>query len=317
MASSVSFQDEQPNVLRSTKIFGYRDARRGWRHMSARKYEEQLDHPSSIQIVTWNVNHKAPNPKERMFVALRHLETYVFKCGMGQEPVACCIMLQEVHRDALKHLLDDPWIRRHFVVTPITAEKWRDGYGNVTLVARTIVVVFAGTLNFGYSHTARGAIVVDLKVSTPKADEPQDMVLRMINTHLEPGALGIRMRRVQLGVLGSLLRQKEQVRGGVVVGGMNAVSPEDSSLPASHRLTDAWTFPNKTPSGFTWGLQDSGDLPAARLDKVLYVVRRKAYDIESPKRIGMGLRAFNAKGMNVGWVSDHYGLLTRLLVRAR
>ncbi|KAG6897044.1 hypothetical protein C0992_004453 [Termitomyces sp. T32_za158] len=315
--AGVSFQDEQPNILRSTKMFGYREGRRGWRHMSTRKYEEQLDHPSSIQIVTWNLDYRAPNPKDRMFVALRHLETYVFKCGEDQDPIACCIMLQEVHRDALQSLLDDHWIRRHFVVTPITAEKWRHGYGNVTLVARSVVVMFAGTLNFGYSSAGRGAIIVDLKVSSPKANDPQDMVLRMINTHLEPGALGIRMRGVQLGVLSSLLMKKEHVRGGVIAGGMNAVSPEDSNLATSHHLNDAWTFPSKNPSGITWGLQDSGDLPPARLDKVLYVERRKAYTIDSPKRIGMGLRAFNENGKNVGWVSDHFGLLTRLLVRAR
>ncbi|KAG6877800.1 hypothetical protein C0993_003774 [Termitomyces sp. T159_Od127] len=315
--AAVTFQDEQPNILRSTKIFGYREGRRGWRHMSARKYEEQVDHPSSIQLVTWNLDHRAPNPKGRIFMALRHLETYVFKCNDGQSPVACCIMLQEVHPDALQCLLDDPWIRRHFVVTPVTTDKWRHGYGNVTLVARTVVVVFAGTLNFGYSSAGRGAIVVDLKVSSPRANEPQDMVLRMINTHLEPGALGIRMRRVQLGVLSSLLREKEHVRGGVIAGGMNAVSPEDFNLPTSHRLMDAWIFPNKNPSGITWGLQDSGDLPPARLDKVLYVERRKAYTIDSPKRIGMGLLTFDESGTRNGWVSDHFGLLTRLLVRAR
>ncbi|KAG6873926.1 hypothetical protein C0995_008965 [Termitomyces sp. Mi166 len=315
--AAVSFQDEQPNILRLTKIYGYREGRRGWRHMSARKYEEQLDHPSSIQIVTWNLDHRAPNPKERMFVALRHLETYVFKCGGGQDPVACCIMLQEVHEDALPRLLDNAWIRKHFVVTPISAEKWTRGYGNVTLVARTVVVVYAGTLTFGYSSAGRGALVVDLKVSSPKANEPQDMVLRMINTHLEPGALGVRMRRTQLGVLTSLLRKTDHVRGGVIAGGMNAVSPEDTELPGDHHLMDAWTFPNRNPSGFTWGSQDSGDLPPARLDKVLYVERRKAYTIDSPKRIGIGLRAFNDDGRDVGWVSDHFGLLTRLLVRAR
>ncbi|KAG5353528.1 hypothetical protein J132_10161 [Termitomyces sp. J132] len=315
--AAVSFQDEQPNILRSTKIFGYRERRRGWRHMSARKYEEQLDHPSSIQIVTWNLDHRAPYPKERMFMALRHLETYVFKCGEGQDPVACCIMLQEVHEDALPHLLDDAWIRKHFVVTPITANKWPHGYGNVTLVARTVVVVFAGTLSFGYSSAGRGALIVDLKVSSPKANEPQEMVLRMINTHLEPGALRVRMRRIQLGVLTSLLRKTEHVRGGVIVGGMNAVSPDDAELPSLHNLLDAWVFPDKNPSGITWGLQDSGELPPARLDKVLYVDRRKAYTIDSPKRIGMGLRAFDNDRGSVGWVSDHYGLLTRLLVRAR
>ncbi|KAG6908548.1 hypothetical protein DXG01_004181 [Tephrocybe rancida] len=316
--ATVTFQEDQPNILTATKVFGYREGRRGWRHMSARKYEEQLDHPSSIQLVTWNLDHTTPYPERRMQTALRHLETYVFKCGEGQDPVACCIMLQEVHKDALAQLLEDDWIKRHFVVTPISASKWPHGYGNVTLVARTVVVVYAGTLNYGYSRVGRSALIVDLKVSSPKANDPQDMVLRMINTHLEPGRPGEAMRRVQLGVVASLLRKKEDVRGGVIAGGMNAVGNDKGrALEFQHNLKDPWTFPDHVESGWTWGEQDTNSFPPARLDKFLYVERRKSYTIDSPRRIGMGLRAQNEEGENIGWVSDHYGLLSRLLVRVR
>ncbi|KAG6842310.1 hypothetical protein C0991_010598 [Blastosporella zonata] len=316
--ATVSFQDEQPNILRATKVFGYREERRGWRHMSARKYEEQLDHPSSIQLVSWNLNHASPHVKERMLVALRHLETYVFKCGEGQDPVACCIMLQEVHKDALSHLLEDQWVRKHFVVTPITASKWSHGYGNVTLVARTVVVVYAGILRFGYSNMGRSALVVDLKVCSPKANDPQNMDLRIINTHLEAGVPGARMRRIQLGVLTSLLRRTEDVRGGVIAGAMNAITPDDEKFSLDHRLKDAWRLPTNNEEGLTWGYQSSTPgLPAARLDRILYVERRKSYTIDSPRRIGMGLRASDDNKIDVGWASDHYGILSRLLVRAR
>ncbi|KAG6817653.1 hypothetical protein H0H87_005410 [Tephrocybe sp. NHM501043] len=316
--ATVSFQDEQPNVLRTTKIFSYREGRRGWRHMSARKYEEQQDHPSSIHLISWNLNHSLPHLKERMLVALRHLETYVFKCSEGQDPVACCVMFQDVHKDALPHILDDDWVRKHFVVTPISASKWRHGYGNVTLIARTVVVVYAGTLSFGFSSRGHGAIIVDLKVCTPKANEPQNMVLRMINTHLEPGAGAWRMRRIQLSVLALLLRKKEEVRGGVIAGDMNALTDEDDLHDRDNGLKDAWILPTNNRAGVTWGYQDS-TIPEEfhRQDRIIYVERRKSYVIEAPKRLGMGLRAYDDGGMDLGWASDHYGLLSRLLVRAQ
>ncbi|KAG6820964.1 hypothetical protein H0H93_009200 [Arthromyces matolae] len=278
------------------------------------------DHPSSIQLVTWNLHHKAPCPGRRMFVALRHLETYVFKCTEGQIPVACCIMFQEVHKEALQVILDDEWIRKHFVVTPINGNQWKNGYGNVTLVANSVAVVYSAVLKFGYSNNRdpRGAIIVDLKVTSPKAIKPQEMVLRMVNTHLEPGPTGVRMRRVQLGVLASLLRKRDAVRGGVVVGGMVAISEEDEEIPFQYNLKDAYLLPSKHPAGTTWGKQDSSEFPEGRLDRVLYVERHKSYTVEAPKYIGKGLKVYGPDEKEyIGWVSDHFGLLTRLLVQAR
>ncbi|GLB40426.1 putative endonuclease/Exonuclease/phosphatase family protein [Lyophyllum shimeji] len=314
MAASVSFQDQLPNKLVSTKMYQYRPDR-GWKHISARRNAEQSDHPSSLALVTWNIDFQSPHLKERMTAALRHLETYVFKCDDGQEPVACCIMFQEVHKDALPHLLADDWVRRHFVVTPVSAAKWpMQLYGNVTLVSRTIAVTRASIMTFGYSNMGRGAVVVDVKVTTPRADNPREMTLRLINTHLESLPQGARMRPQQLAVLASLLRRKEEVRGGVIAGDMNAIGTSDKDLPQELGLADAWTFPSEHPSGFTWGFQDSCEFPPGRLDKILYV-ERKAYKIDSPKRIGVGLKASDETGASVAWASDHYGLLTYLRVR--
>lgn len=314
MATSVTFQDQQPNKLVSTKVYQYRSDK-GWKHMSARRNAEQSDHPSSLVLVTWNLDFQTPHLKERMTVALRHLETYVFKCDDGQEPVACCIMFQEVHEDALPHLLEDDWVRKHFVVTPISATKWpMQHYGNVTLISRTVAVSRASIMTFGYSNMGRGAVVVDVKVTTPRANNPREITLRMINTHLESLPQGARMRPQQLAVLASLLRRKEEVRGGVIAGDMNAISPSDKGLPQELGLTDAWTFPSEHPSGFTWGFQDSCEFPPGRLDKILYV-ERKAYKIDSPKRIGVGLKASDETGALVAWASDHYGLITYLRVR--
>ncbi|KAG6827454.1 hypothetical protein H0H92_011722 [Tricholoma furcatifolium] len=307
---TVTWQDEEPNRLREVKVFGYREGRRGWRHVSEKKYQEQQNHPSSITIISWNLHHRAPHKKERILTALRHLETYVFKCAEGQTPVASCIMLQEVHKEALMHLLEDSWVRKHFVVTPISADKWPHDYGNVTLVERSVVVEKAGHLTYGYSNARRSALVVDLKASSPSANKPRDMVIRMINTHLEPKVTGFRMRRVQLEVLAKLLKDKTKVRGGVIAGGMNAILPEDSDIPKDLSLEDAWQRPDKHAAGITWGYQtddlNTKDFPPARLDRVLYLPRRKSYALEHQGRVGMGLLATNERRETVGWWIGEY-----------
>ncbi|KAF5381959.1 hypothetical protein D9615_004359 [Tricholomella constricta] len=312
--ASVSFLDQQVNKLVSTKVYQYRQNKSAWRHVSARHSAEQSGHPSSLMLVTWNIDFQSKYHTERMTVILRHLETYVFKCDEGQEPIACCIMFQEVHPDALTVLLEDSWVRKHFQVTPISPSKWpMSGYGNVTLISRTVTVTRASIVEFGASSMGRGAVVVDVKVASPKAHNPKELTLRLINTHLESLPQGAVMRPVQLSVLAALLRRKEEVWGGVIAGDMNAISPADEMHPRRLGLEDAWDFPSDHPSGHTWGYQDSCEYPPNRLDKILFV-ERKAYKLDSPKRIGVGLKASNERGALVAWASDHYGLITPLRV---
>ncbi|KAG5637161.1 hypothetical protein H0H81_005564 [Sphagnurus paluster] len=313
--SNISFQDETPNRLVATKVYHYRPQKDAWRHISERQKAQQDAHPSSLLLITWNLDAFSEHAQERVDVALRHLETYVFKCDQGQEPVACCIMFQEVTAESLSYILEDDWVRRHFAVTPISPTKWPGSsqYGNVTLISRTVLVSRASILSFGYSNMERGAVVVDVKVTSPKAHNPKEMTLRLINTHLESLPVGARMRQPQLAVLASLLRRRDEVRGGVIAGDMNAIDPSEHAIPSTLGLQDAWSFPADDESGHTWGDQPSCEYPPGRLDKILYV-ERKAYKIDSPKRIGVGLRAIDARGVQLGWASDHYGLMTPLRV---
>jgi tyrosyl-DNA phosphodiesterase 2 len=225
-------------------------------------------------------------------------------------------MLQEVHSDALPHLLDYGWIRDHFVVTPINHTRWpnESHYGNVTLVSRTLVVVKACILHFGHSSQSRAGVVVDIKLNTPAtAAESREVTMRLINTHLESLPDGVHYRPIQLSILASYLKKRDEVQGGVIAGDMNAIGPSEVGFPVDVGLRDAWRKPDGDESGFTWGYQGGGDFPAARLDKVLYLPRR-GYKVDEPGRIGIDLRAEYTEGGEDIWVSDHYGLVATLRV---
>ncbi|RDB25771.1 Protein disulfide-isomerase erp38 [Hypsizygus marmoreus] len=310
MSSMTSMSYEQiPNKLVTSKVFQYRPQKDAWRHVSERKMAGRVDHPSSILIVTWNLDFQSAYIKERLHAALRHLQSHVFKCDKGEEPAASCIMFQEVHPEALSHLLEDEWVRNYFLVTPISHTKWPGAdYGNVTLVSRTVVVARASILHFGYSQMGRGAVVVDVKLNTVTAQRPREITLRLINTHLESMPVGAPMRPVQMAVLASLLRRKEEVQGGVIAGDMNAIAASDYDIPGDVGLKDAWKRPNSDEMGFTWGYQGGGDYAKARLDKVLFV-QRKVYAVDEPKRVGLGIRAYDEYGVPVTFASDHYGLV--------
>lgn len=306
---------DRPNRLVKSKAYQYRSDKNAWRHVSDRKNAAQIHHPSSLTVVTWNIDYQSPNVEARTEGVLRHLEGFVFQ---GKEPEACCIMLQEVHPQALEHLLADEWVRTHFTVTPISPAKWPiPDYGNVTLVSHSVIVSSAAILTFAYSQHGRGAVVLDLKLNTA-ANDSREITLRMINTHLESLLEGTHVRPLQLAVLASLVRKKEEVKGGVIVGDMNAIEVSDERLALDVGLKDAWRKPNQDPAGFTWGHQSPSEkFPPGRLDKVLYVERRKLYTVDEPRRIGIKLAPIDEYGVPIPeeYASDHYGLSASLRVQ--
>jgi tyrosyl-DNA phosphodiesterase 2 len=69
-----------------------------WRRTSksAKNVIEPL--PSTIKLVTWNVDFSASNAKIRLKAALTHIQNDVLKCKDGERPPPCCILLQEIIR---------------------------------------------------------------------------------------------------------------------------------------------------------------------------------------------------------------------------
>jgi tyrosyl-DNA phosphodiesterase 2 len=101
----------------------------------------------------------------------------------------------------------------------------------------------------------------------------------------------------------------EGVSGGVVAGDMNAISPSDKDLHVQFGLRDAWWRKSAADAedGYTWGYQGGGNFPKSRMDKFLFLPQ-KGFRLEEPQRIGVDVKTDGV------WVSDHYGLSTRLHV---
>ncbi|KIP05834.1 hypothetical protein PHLGIDRAFT_517224 [Phlebiopsis gigantea 11061_1 CR5-6] len=274
--------------------------------------------PESLQLLTWNVEAYGPNARTRLATILKHIQGTIFGCPDGEQPEPCCILLQEVNACALPAVLENAWVREHFVVAPTTAEHWPSAHvptGNVTLVARTVPVTRAQTLEFAHSPMRRHALAVDVRLGVPTAASESDAdsdsdsalgperTLRIVNVHLESLARGTPLRPVQLLAAAKMLLDPA-VHAGVVAGDMNAIAPDDWDLPAYVGLEDAWAGEDDG-RGTTWGYQPpSREFPPGRLDKVLYVPNGTC-EVGRPDRVGVGVKT--AAGQ---WASDHFGLLT-------
>lgn len=78
-------------------------ARYSSRHKSWRRTSKAAaiatDHlPSTIKLVTWNIDFSTANPKLRHRTALTHVQHDVLGCKGGERPAPCIILLQEVLR---------------------------------------------------------------------------------------------------------------------------------------------------------------------------------------------------------------------------
>lgn len=296
-----------PNDLYPVKLCRFRSSKGRWGHVSQRDGPFPPP-PTKLKLVTWNISYDAQWPEERLDAALEHLEIEVFKCRRGERPGPCCILLQEVNEGVLPALLRNEWVRDNFFVTPIDTKKWPNPslspYGNVTLIEKSLVVVDSCVVQYGSSSMGRTAVITDVKLRTVAG---KDKIVRIINTHLESLPAGNVSRRNQMEVCGKLLREVE-VSGGVVGGDMNAISPSDKDLPSQLGLRDAWWRKSVADAedGYTWGYQGGGNFPKCRMDKFLFLPQ-KGFRLEEPVRIGIGVQTEEDV-----YVSDHYGLTTRL-----
>ncbi|KAJ7364049.1 Endonuclease/exonuclease/phosphatase [Mycena albidolilacea] len=307
-----------PNTMHQLRMYRYRNSRNKWHRVSPDHHDngaDDEDPPSTIELVSWNVSYDAAFPARRMEATLRHLEKVVFKCRDGEAPEPCVVLLQEVHRiHGLQTLLKDKWVREHFVLTPADTEKWPEDtqYGNVTLVEKSIPVDDAQILEFGLSVMQRTGVIVDIRLGAPKPHD-YDVVLRIVNTHLESMAVGNDVRPEQLKLLSKFLKGPG-VRGGIISGDMNPIGPKDAAAPAALGLRDAWRKGDNDERGFTWGQQPPQQFPAARFDKIFYLPR-KGYRVDEPQRIGVGLTIPSDRSPDGRmFVSDHCGLWTKVHV---
>ncbi|KIJ14338.1 hypothetical protein PAXINDRAFT_12987 [Paxillus involutus ATCC 200175] len=283
-----------PRPLRAVR---YSMHNRRWAQTSncAKGVKEPL--PSSIRVLTWNIDFASRNPRKRLVGALGHIQE-VFGCMTpGERPEPCCILLQEVSIAAFPLILTNEWVQRCFVVVPSSTDKWAHGatYGTVTLVARTVPVCGAFTIDFSNSRMHRNALFVDVKLAVPAprhAPRLSDGIikLRIANTHLESLPVGAWARPEQLKIIAESL-QEYDIYGGIVGGDMNAIGPTDLTLAEEVGLADAWQGVDDDERSYTWGYQPPCEFPPGRLDKILWVPQG-GVDVEEPASLSLSQAPF-------------------------
>jgi len=307
-----------PQTLLKLKPYRFRPSKNTWKHVVT--YGLRNDLPpeggkapcSQVRIITWNIDFQTGCPEERLTACLRHIERDVLQCKPGEAPEPCCILLQEVLDGAFPHLLRDPWVRSHFVVTPYSSKKWPEGayYGNVTLVSRSLTIAECHMLHYGMTGMERTSLCVKLRLNYT-GHSRETAIICVVNTHLESLPQGAVWRPHQLEMCSRFLRLGG-VTGGVVAGDMNAIMPEDEGIEKQAGLRDAWRK-GAAESGKTWGYQgqNAEGYPCGRLDRVFYLPGQ-GYKVDEPRRIGVGVKIKGSSSSEAPWASDHYGLETTL-----
>lgn len=282
-----------------------------WKYALQAHYDNSL--PTSLTLITWNVDFATPEADRRLTAALDYLQLHAFPGYRGGRPPNCLILLQEIHIDAFDTLLTHPWVREWFRVVPGSPEAgWANGamYGTVTLVHAPLAN--SACVHFEESWMGRSALVTDITLGGGSAAESRARVLRVVNTHLESLPAGTPRRVAQMGVIGRMLKEAGRLVGGIVAGDMNAIAPSDAMLAEQNGLLDAWEHgraEGEDDEGTTWGYQPRSRFPPGRLDKILYT-ESDAFEVTDVRRFAVGLKMLGGD-----WVSDHYGLACRVEIR--
>ncbi len=277
-----------------------------WNSAPQAPYDYDNSLPTSLSIITWNIDFATPEAARRLTAALDYLRYHAFPEHNGGKPPPCLILLQEININAFNTLLAHPWVREWFEVVPASPEAgWPRGatYGTITLVRAPLANSVC--VHYEDSYMGRNALVTDIMVGGA-AEHDAPRILRVINTHLESLPMGTPMRIMQMGVIAGLLREAG-ILGGIACGDMNAIAPSDATLPEQNGLSDAWEYGEE--DGTTWGYQPVTRFPPGRLDKILYT-ESDGFLVEDVRRIAVGLKMADGE-----WVSDHYGLACHVGVR--
>ncbi|KAJ3988929.1 Endonuclease/exonuclease/phosphatase [Lentinula detonsa] len=307
----------QPHKLHDLKFYYFHRRKNCWKHYKIQRETEQRPRHHDLLIITWNLDFMGRRVDERTIGAIDHLSKVVLK---GNSPPPCVILLQEVHDKALNVLLAHPWIQSHFFVVPIDSMKWPNTtYGNVTLIERSVSIQEAGILPYEpTTQMYRNALVTDIRLAPlePELYEGRrDLTIRIVNTHLESLMQGraAEYRAAQLAICVELLQMEDPAAyGGIIGGDFNAIDKDSARQIREHGLVDPgepseFADPKKS---HTWGFHETRPLkfPTCRMDKIVFTPRGE-FTVDPPVIFGQ-----DAKTEEDEWVSDHYGLLTKLSV---
>ena len=272
----------------------------------------------TFTLTSWNIDHFSALRAERAKLILNRV--------LEGPHTPDIIFFQEVHREARISILDDPKVRRAFLVTDAEDEASFTGvkFTTMTLLSREgfssgfdshnevegpeghdqkplLGRVERVKLPSGYR---RDALSVDVLTSTATGT-----FLRLINVHLDSLPDFWRNRVRQMDILTNHLHEPGCVHG-IIAGDFNAVGPEDEKLVDNRQgLSDAWEELHGVagPNGHTWGVgaELRKGLQPGRLDKVVMMgLTPKDIEVLRPGYIRVSKPD---REISIPW-SDHCGL---------
>jgi tyrosyl-DNA phosphodiesterase 2 len=262
----------------------------------------------SFRLVSWNVNADASLPKSRMSALLQMIKT------IGAADV---IFLQEVPREALTALLEEPWIQQNWYTSDANPSAFEDQkFISITLVSKLWVATNEILLGAIWrislpSRFGRDALCCDLifNSSSKHTSGRSSLRIRLINFHLDSLPINPSLRPHQLSICTSYLSAAGR---GIIAGDFNPLFPEDDDHIRTNGLTDAWVHIHSKNPGHTWGVHGEQSFPPSRLDKVaLFNLRPVDVDILQTSGFGLcGERALinSAESVSKAHFSDHFGL---------
>lgn len=233
------------------------------------------------------------------------------------------VFFQEVSPKALAHLLQNAWVREHWVSSEADKTNWAYlPFATMILLSRGQLGLASGgmepdhrnsLLSLGQiwrvkypSRYGRDALCCDIFYG-------KDVRVRLINVHLDSLDCQPNLRVRQVAITSSLLRVAGVGRG-LIAGDWNPVSKEDATLIQDNKLVDAWERLRPREDGFTWGLNKKGaPFPPGRLDKVAMLDLKPAeISVVHPgvlvAETGSSRVGVEGAAEEVAW-SDHSGLL--------
>ena len=130
--ASSSFHDP-----RYQAYYGYKDS--SWQETAEKPPTSNL--PSTIKLLTWNIDFQMPNGPERMAAALQYVASLISDKIPADVPTV--IFFQEMTPSDLETIQSTPWIQARFYLTDTSPKDWVSNY---------CTYVFSDSLSFLVPH---------------------------------------------------------------------------------------------------------------------------------------------------------------------
>lgn len=290
---------------------------RSWVSIEGSPESGSLDRGTVIRFISWNIHSAIPGQAVRAGLIMVHLRE-VF----GDPPPPMVIMLQEVTNKSIAAILEDPWIREHFVVTDLKASyPWNF---TIMMASRQINLNNCSRVPFaGMKYS--GFLVADIPVPNGNGHSKIDRGhLRVCTAHGPVSKARARAFYRHASQIPTLLQSNSEldhnIIGSLIGGDLNIYHRSHSAF---YDLQDAWEDDTlgvgKLPEhvcecpicrGNTFGYQPSSDkLGPSRPDRFLHTGSLDIVALTEPRDHSrkIGLLGKGLKTRITVWEKQHAG----------